>query len=393
MAGYEGPIFDVDTHHNPQSDDELIPYFEPEWHDYIKQWTSVEPGMDPSFTKSQIQSGASTFHSPFRHAPGFTLSEPTPKHGPQYDQFISDTIDRFGDRGFGAVFAFNVGQYGSHMNPYYGAAVARATNNWNIDTWLKLPDDRLYSEVAISTTLPVEAAKEIRRVGAHPKIHAVCIGGNQTGKPLGDEVYDPIYEAAVEMDLAVTFHGISCNRPTHSLQHTGGNAVGIEYPSLFCQEVPHFVTSLITHGTFERFPTLRVLIKEVGVAYLPYVFWQLDALYETLKFESPWVKRWPSEYIHDHLWITTQPLEDSPDGPTDILEVLASFDGMEDVLCFSTDYPHPSFDDPNWVARRIPQAWWRKVFVENGCDVYNVPKPALLKGELRQQERREAAVA
>ena len=52
-----------------------------------------------------------------------------------------------------------------------------------------------------------------------------------------------------------------------------------------------------------------------------------------------------------------------------------------------------SFDDPNWVARRIPQAWWRKVFVENGCDVYKIKKPALLKGELRQQERREAAVA
>jgi predicted TIM-barrel fold metal-dependent hydrolase len=388
MAKYLGPIFDADTHHNPLSDDELMPYFEPQWREYVAKWTSIPPDLSPSFTRSQIQSGASTYQSPFRHAPGFTLSEPTPKHGPPYDQFISDVIDRFGDRGFGATFAFNVGQYGSLMNPYYGAAVARATNDWNIDTWLALDDDRLHSEVAISTSLPEEAAKEIRRVGGHPKIRAVCIGGNQTGRPLGDEVHDPIYRAAVEMDLAVTFHGISANRPTHSLQHTGGNVGGIEYPALFTQEVPHFVTSLITHGTFERFPTLRVLIKEVGIAYAPYVFMQMDSLYDLLRHESPWVKKWPSEYIHDHIWITTQPLEDSPDSPTDIMQVISSFDLMEDLLCFSTDYPHPSFDDPGWVSRRLPQAWWRKVFVENACDAFKIKKPGLTSAEREAKDKR-----
>jgi predicted TIM-barrel fold metal-dependent hydrolase len=393
MASYLGPIFDADTHHNPLSDEELMPYFTKEWQSYVKQWTTVPAAMSPSFTRSQLQSGASIYQSPFRHAPGFTLSEPEPKYGEPYDQFISDTMDRFGDRGFGITVAFNVGQFGSHMNPYYAAAVARAHNDWNIDTWLSLGDDRIHSEVAISTTLPEEAAKEIRRVGGHPAISGVCIGGNQTGRPLGDEVHDPIYAACVEMDLAVTFHGISCNRPGHATQHTGGNVGGIEYPALFTQEVPHFVTSLITHGTFERFPTLRVLVKEVGVAYLPYILMQLDAHYDMLKFESPWVKKWPSEYVRDHLWITTQPLEDSPDGPADIRELLASFDGLEDVICFSTDYPHPSFDDPSWVARRIPEAWWRKVFVENACDVFKIAKPPLTEGERQQQTKRERVAA
>jgi predicted TIM-barrel fold metal-dependent hydrolase len=341
--------------------------------------------------KSPIQTGASTFQTPFRlggHGTFKIEEEPIELHGEPYDQFITDVIGKFGDQGFGAVFAFNVGQFGSHMNPYYGAAVARATNDWNIDTWLSLPDDRLFSEVAISTSLPEEAAKEIRRVGGHPKIHGVCIGGNQVGKPLGDEAHDPIFRAAVEMDLAVTFHGISCNRPTHSTQHTGGNAAGIEYPALFTQEAPHFLTSLISHGVFERFPTLRVVIKEVGIAFVPYVFWQLDTYYEELRYESPWVKKWPSEYIPGHIWVTTQPLEESPDGPNDIKDVPASFDGMEDLLCFSTDYPHgPSYDDPFYISRRIPEKWLRKVYVENGCDAYNIPKPGLTAAEKARAER------
>jgi uncharacterized protein len=386
MAGYQGPIFDADTHHNPRSDEELMPYFTEEWQEYINKWTSLPPDIAPSGVRSQIQSGPSIYQSPFRHAAGFVLSDPEPKYGEPYDQFISDTMDRLGDQGAGITVAFNIGQYGSLHNPYYGAAVARATNDWNIDTWLSLPDDRIHSEVAISTSLPEEAAKEIRRVGGHPKIRAVCIGGNQTGRPLGDEVYDPIYQAAVDMDLAVTFHGISANRPGHHSQHTGGTVGGIEYPALFTQEVPHFVTSLVTHGTFERFPRLRMLIKEVGVGYLPYTIMQLDAHYEQLKFESSWVKKLPSEYLRGHLWITTQPLEDSPDGPEDIKQLLGSCDELEDMLCFSTDYPHPSFDDPNWVARRIPEKWWRKVFVENACDAFNIPKPGLTSGERRERE-------
>ncbi|HEX5405535.1 MAG TPA: hypothetical protein VFX16_24940 [Pseudonocardiaceae bacterium] len=57
-----------------------------------------------------------------------------------------------------------------------------------------------------------------------------------------------------------------------------------------------------------------------------------------LKMESPWVRRLPGEYILDHISFSTQPVEESPDDKNGLSDLLASIDGIENVLCFSTDY-------------------------------------------------------
>jgi predicted TIM-barrel fold metal-dependent hydrolase len=56
---------------------------------------------------------------------------------------------------------------------------------------------------------------------------------------------------------------------------------------------------------------------------------------------------------------------------------MATVDGVEDLLCFSSDYPHFSFDDPVYIARVLPERWHRKIFCENACQLYGwgVPEP------------------
>jgi predicted TIM-barrel fold metal-dependent hydrolase len=43
---------------------------------------------------------------------------------------------------------------------------------------------------------------------------------------------------------------------------------------------------------------------------------------------------------------------------------------MEDMLCFSTDYPHLTFDDPNYIARLLPAEWHSKIFFDNAVDFF-----------------------
>ena len=70
------------------------------------------------------------------------------------------------------------------------------------------------------------------------------------------------------------------------------------------------VPSLIFEGVFERFPTLKVALIELGWSWAVPYSWRLDAAWTKLRDEVPHLKRKPSEYMREHLWFTTQPIEE-----------------------------------------------------------------------------------
>jgi hypothetical protein len=49
---------------------------------------------------------------------------------------------------------------------------------------------------------------------------------------------------------------------------------------------------------------------------------------------------------------------------------------MENVLCFASDYAHTTFDDPDNIARRLPDGWARNVMCDNACEHYGWTPPA-----------------
>jgi predicted TIM-barrel fold metal-dependent hydrolase len=69
----------------------------------------------------------------------------------------------------------------------------------------------------------------------------------------------------------------------------------------------------------------------------------------------PHCVRPPSEYVHDHLAWTTQPLEEPPEDRM----LTAAIEGLEPqrTLCFSSDYPDWDFDDPRQTLKRLPGEW------------------------------------
>ena len=63
--------------------------------------------------------------------------------------------------------------------------------------------------------------------------------------------------------------------------------------------LPHLV-SMVTEGVFVKYPTLKLVLNEFGVAWLPFVMWRLDMEYRAGRDEVPWGRRLPSEYIAEH---------------------------------------------------------------------------------------------
>jgi uncharacterized protein len=230
---------------------------------------------------------------------------------------------------------------GQQRNLDYGAALARAINDWLIAEWLE-PEPRLRASMVVEYEDASLAAAEIHRLGDHPGFVQVLLP-IRTHEPLGRRKYWPMYEAAVSHRLPIGLHFGGSG---------GGPITGAGFPSFYIEDHAGMptafqsqVTSLVLEGVFERFPSLEIVLIEGGFAWLPPLMWRLDGCYRRLGEEVPHLTRLPSEYIRQHFWLTTQPMEE-PSRPAYFHQLLAHLD-MNDRLMFATDYPHWDFDAPD----------------------------------------------
>jgi predicted TIM-barrel fold metal-dependent hydrolase len=121
---------------------------------------------------------------------------------------------------------------------------------------------------------------------------------------------------------------------------------------------------------FEKYPDFKVVLSEGGVTWLPPLLWRLDKNFKALRASTPWLKRLPSEYVRDHCFMTTQPIEE-PDNPKHLKMMFEMFDA-ENMLLFSSDYPHWDFDDPTMILKQFPLEIRRKVFSENARALFKL---------------------
>jgi predicted TIM-barrel fold metal-dependent hydrolase len=258
-----------------------------------------------------------------------------------------------------------------HPDPDFGAAIAAAYNDWLADTWLSRynPDGVFKGSITIAHQDPQAAAREIERWAGHP--HFVQVMQDSGARaPFGQRQYYPIYEACEKHGLPLAIHpgtdGMGINiqpgpgYPTHYIEwHTG--------LSLAFQA--HLI-SFLTEGVFARFPGFRLVLVEGGVSWLPALMWRLDAEWKALRSEVPWVTKPPSEYLRDHVRITSQPIE-RPADDRNLLQMLEMMDA-EHLLMFASDYPHWDFDSPTHAFPRLPEGLRRRIFEENARAFYRL---------------------
>ena len=131
------------------------------------------------------------------------------------------------------------------------------------------------------------------------------------------------------------------------------------------------VASLVMDGAFARFPELRVVLIEGGFSWLPAWMWRLDKEWKGLRRETPWVQRRPSDYLREHIRLTLQPL-DAPADPGQLLDVIDQLESDE-MLMFSTDYPHRHFDRAaDAVPRGLSKQQTTKILRDNARAFYRL---------------------
>ncbi len=343
-------IIDCDVHPSPRNTDEIRSYMSQPWKDRYH-------GSTRGFFGNPVH-GARLDATPPGGGP--TGSDP--------DFLRKQLIDKYGH-----AYAILLPRAFCNLqpDPDFGTAIAAAFNDWLADTWLgKYNHDGVFKgSITVNHQDPQAAAREIERWAGHPHFVQVMTDSGARA-PFGQRQYYPIYEACERHGLPFAIHpgtdGMGINiqpspgYPTHYIEWHTCLSLGFQ---------AHLV-SFLTEGVFERFPNFKIVLTEGGVAWLPGLMWRLNAEYKALRYEVPWMKRRPSDYLRDHVRLSSQPLE-RPDDDRELLQMLEMMDAKH-ILMFASDYPHWDFDSPTQTFPRLPEEMHRRIFFENARELYNL---------------------
>jgi uncharacterized protein len=131
------------------------------------------------------------------------------------------------------------------------------------------------------------------------------------------------------------------------------------------------LTNWLFNGLPDRFPKLKLLWVEGGLAWIPYLMQRLDHEVLMRPSEAPGLKRLPSEYIRE-MYFTSQPLERSN---MQILQATMETINAETQLLFASDWPHWDFDPPSAITTLpfLSDQAKRNILGLNAAKLFNLP--------------------
>jgi len=172
--------------------------------------------------------------------------------------------------------------------------------------------------------------------------------------------------AAERLGLPIGVHaGSNYHNPPSSV---GWGSYHIEDYVAQAQAFQTQLTSLIVEGVFARHPKLKMVMLESGFTWLAPFVWRLHKFWRGIRMETPWVDRPPMEIVHSNIRFSLQPVDAPPDSAT--LHRLFDHMQSDELILFSTDYPHWQFEGDSALPEGISDDLVRKIMIDNPHATY-----------------------
>jgi predicted TIM-barrel fold metal-dependent hydrolase len=339
---------DCDIHPTLPGLHALFPYLPELWRD-----TFVQRGMHELVSNNYPPGSPLSVRPDWRPADGGPMA--------QLDHLRAQALDRWNVR-----LAICNCLYGVQLlySEDMAAVIARAMNEWTARELLDR-EPRLRASIVIPIQNVELAVQEIDRCADDRRFVQVLMLA-MGDMPLGRRAHWPIYAAAVRHGLPIGVHaGSSYHNPTTP---TGWSSY---YTEDYVNQAQGFQTqlaSLIYEGVFTKFPDLRVVLIESGFTWLPACIWRLTKFWRGLRTEVPWVNSSPAEIVRQHVRLTLQPIDAPPNAAQ--FERLWEHMDSDEMLLFSTDYPHAQFDGDAVLPPGLSTAALRKLMIDNPMATY-----------------------
>jgi uncharacterized protein len=364
---------DCDVHPSVPGMRALMPYLEDFWRESVE-----DRGIASLDSVSYPPNAPISVRADFRARPPYSGTAGVPpapskerasRPPSQGRQAVATTVGELQAQVFdrwGMSFAICNCLYGVQLvlNEDMARAFTRALNDWIAREWLDR-EERLRASIVIPLQNVEFAVDEIERWAPDPRFVQVLVLA-MGEVPLGRRHFWPIYAAAERHRLPIGIHAGSAYR--HPVTSLGWPTYYLEDYAAQAQGFQSQAASLICEGVLTKHPDLKVVLIESGVTWVPAFLWRMSKFWRGLRTEIPWIDRSPSEIFRDHFRLTIQPF-DAPDSPNIVRRVIDHL-GSDELLLFSSDYPHWQFDGDNFLPAGMPADLARKIMVDNPHATY-----------------------
>ncbi len=259
----------------------------------------------------------------------------------------------------------------NHPDFAYKTACFHAYNEWLANYVSNAPEGRLFGlgqtscESVEQTIKDLEDCKKKGFVG-------IMMPGNPKEADYEHPMYDPLWERAVELGLPLSFHILTSKNSSvdEVLTARGSKVNGFMNIIRGVQDV---LGVFVLGGVFDRHPKLKFIAAEADAGWLPHYSYRMDHAY---KRHGLWLtgsqslKKLPSEYISDNVWLTFQ-------DDWSAFNVVHLMNPRK--LVWANDFPHSDATWP-WSQEMLEKHTGhltaqekRWIMRENIIDCYNLP--------------------
>ena len=242
---------------------------------------------------------------------------------------------------YSCLFPTSMLNVGLHPQTDMEVDLCWAYNRWLTEKILPESQGRIYSMLGLPLSDPDASLRQVETFFDRPGVRGFMATSVRT-LPIHHNSYMKLYAALEERGCPIAFHsGPNWSEPIFKGFNRFLSVHALSFP---LYNMLH-MTNWIINGLSERFPKLKVIWIEAGLAWLPFMMQRLDHEYMLRTSEAPLLKRKPSEYIRD-MYFTTQPMEVQN---LKALECTFEMINAETQLLYASDYPHWDFDLPSSI--------------------------------------------
>jgi uncharacterized protein len=316
---------------------------------------NMQPGMSFQSLTGRV---------PHQSGPAEKVDDPK-THGHPFAQIVRRSMNTLGVD-YQVIFPTAMLHLG--MNPMEDIEIylARAYCRWLTEKVLS-EDKRFLGLVYLPFNDVAASEQIIRDFGSHPQIAGFTICAVRH-KPVHHNQYMRLYAMIEETGKPLAFHaGPHWDDPSFSQLN--------RFISMHALSFVHYnmihMTNWIINALPERFPKLKVLWIESGLAWLPFLMQRLDHEVLLRPSEAPGLKRMPSEYMQD-MFYSSQPLERWDLKMTEATFVKIKADTQ---LLYASDWPHWDFDPPSSITTLpfLQEQAKKNILGLNAARVFNLP--------------------